>query len=95
MTDEDAAFLTGMFRAVDYMTEEEEKKGIVTIEEMLRWEASMTMDVNPKNYKGHDSFKKYLKNENISSFGDWMFYNGYNLALTQLRVHLKKKAGKI
>ena len=53
----------------------------------------MVMDTNPNHYKvdGAD-FCKYMDDPKIGGFGDWMFANGYNVAISDYRYDLECKA---
>jgi len=49
-----------------------------------------TLTTNPDNFTANEKFIRYMKNPNISSFGNWMFNNGYNTALVTVKVESDK-----
>lgn len=46
----------------------------------------LTHDINPEHFNHHENFIPYMHDEKISSFGDWMWNNGYNVGLVNLQT---------
>lgn len=49
-----------------------------------------TVNTNPDDFVGHEKFYGYMKDESISSFGDWQWANGFNTALTAMSISLEE-----
>lgn len=43
------------------------------------WVEELTHDINPEHFNHHENFIPYMHDEKISSFGNWMWNNGYNV----------------
>ena len=50
------------------------------------WVDELTHDINPEHFNHHENFIPYMHDEKISSFGDWMWNNGYNVGLANLQT---------
>ena len=50
------------------------------------WVDELTKDTNPDHFNFHENFIRYMDAEKISSFGNWMFNNGYNVGLYNLQT---------
>ena len=50
------------------------------------WVEELTHDINPEHFNHHENFIPYMHDEKISSFGDWMWNNGYNVGLVNLQT---------
>ena len=46
---------------------------------------------NPTEFSAHEKFIQYMDTPDVMSFGKWMQANGFNLALTALKVELNKR----
>jgi hypothetical protein len=46
---------------------------------------------NPDEFFGHEKFLQYMDTPDVMGFGKWMQANGFNLALTALKVELNKQ----
>lgn len=46
---------------------------------------------NPTEFFGNEKFLQYMDTPDVMSFGKWMQANGFNLALTALKVELNKR----
>ena len=53
-------------------------------------ERNATVDTNPSHFEVHQKFTQFLDDAEISSFGRWQWSNGFNTALTAVRIDLKK-----
>lgn len=49
-----------------------------------------TVTTNPDNFKANEKFDNYMDDPDISSFGKWMFNNGYNTALVTVKAESDK-----
>ena len=49
-----------------------------------------TVTTNPDNFTANEKFNYYIDDHDISSFGKWMFNNGYNTALVTVRMEADK-----
>lgn len=47
------------------------------------------VDTNPDHFQAHQKFIQFMGDEEISSFGNWQWSNGYNTALVAMRVDLR------
>ena len=47
------------------------------------------MNTNPNDFYAHDKFMRYMHDEEINSFGNWQFSNGYNTAIVAVRCGIK------
>lgn len=54
--------------------------------------ANETVNTNPHDFKANESFIQYIDDDKISSFGRWQWANGFNTALTVLRLAVKEVA---
>ena len=50
------------------------------------WVEELTHDINPEHFNHHENFISYMHDEKISSFGNWMWNNGYNVGLANLQA---------
>ena len=50
------------------------------------WVEELTHDINPEHFNHHENFIPYMHDEKISSFGNWMWNNGYNVGLANLQT---------
>lgn len=50
------------------------------------WVDELTHDINPEHFNHHENFIPYMHDEKISSFGNWMWNNGYNVGLVNLQT---------
>lgn len=50
------------------------------------WVEELTHDINPEHFNHHENFIPYMHDEKISSFGNWMWNNGYNVGLVNLQA---------
>lgn len=50
------------------------------------WVEELTHDINPEHFNHHENFIPYMHDEKISSFGNWMWNNGYNVGLFNLQA---------
>lgn len=50
------------------------------------WVEELTHDINPEHFNHHENFISYMHDEKISSFGNWMWNNGYNVGLVNLQT---------
>lgn len=53
--------------------------------------SSIETSTNPNEFSGHEKFLQYMDTPDIMGFGKWMQANGFNLALTALKVELNKR----
>ena len=53
-------------------------------------ERNATVDTNPSHFEAHQKFTQFMDDAEISSFGRWQWSNGFNTALTTVRIDLKK-----
>lgn len=52
------------------------------------WVEELTHDINPEHFNHNENFIPYMHDEKISSFGDWMWNNGYNVGLYNLQTKI-------
>jgi hypothetical protein len=52
------------------------------------WVDELTHDINPEHFNHNENFIPYMHDEKISSFGDWMWNNGYNVGLYNLQTKI-------
>ena len=52
------------------------------------WVDELTHDINPEHFNHHENFIPYMHDEKISSFGNWMWNNGYNVGLANLQTKI-------
>ena len=50
------------------------------------WVEELTHDINPEHFNHNENFIPYMHDEKISSFGNWMWNNGYNVGLANLQT---------
>lgn len=50
------------------------------------WVDELTHDINPEHFNHHENFIPYMHDDKISSFGNWMWNNGYNVGLANLQA---------
>ena len=50
------------------------------------WVDELTHDINPEHFNHHENFIPHMHDEKISSFGNWMWNNGYNVGLVNLQT---------
>ena len=53
--------------------------------------SNIETSTNPTEFSGHEKFLQYMDTPDIMGFGKWMQANGFNLALTALKVELNKR----
>ena len=53
--------------------------------------SSIETSTNPDEFFGHEKFLQYMDTPDVMGFGKWMQANGFNLALTALKVELNKR----
>ena len=46
---------------------------------------------NPTEFSGNEKFLQFMDTPDVMGFGKWMQANGFNLALTALKVELNKR----
>lgn len=59
-----------------------------TLKEVI---SSIETSTNPDEFPGHEKFIQYMDTLDVMGFGRWMQANGFNLALTALKVELNKR----
>lgn len=52
-------------------------------------ERNATVDTNPSHFEAHQKFMQFMDDAEISSFGRWQWSNGFNTALTEVRIDLE------
>lgn len=52
---------------------------------------SIVTSTNPNEFYNNEKFIQYMDTPEIMGFGKWMQANGFNLALTHLKVELNKR----
>lgn len=53
--------------------------------------SNIETSTNPNEFFGHEKFLQYMDTPDVMGFGKWMQANGFNLALTALKVELNKR----
>lgn len=48
------------------------------------------VSTNPEDFFAHDKFIEFMDNQEIKSYGQWEWSNGYNTALVSMRIELDK-----
>lgn len=50
------------------------------------WAEKLIKDTNPDHFDFHEKFIPYMNDKKFSGFGNWMFNNGHNVGLYNLRT---------
>lgn len=51
---------------------------------------TLVKDTTPSHFPYDENFTKYMDDKKISSFGKWMFNNGFTTGVSSLAMKLKK-----
>jgi len=63
---------------------------LISRQDAIKAHGLLEKDCNPDHFIAHDKFIGFMDDAEISSFGDWQFANGFNLALMASKVAIKE-----